>query len=51
MAKLYLRDGQSLKAGEPFRNPDLAALLTTLAERNSVDSFYRGDIAQRITDI
>ena len=37
-------------AGETFRNPELAALLTTLAQRNSVDSFYRGDIAQRIAD-
>ena len=50
MAKLYVRDPQSLTAGELFRNPDLAAMLTTLAERNSVDSFYRGDIAQRIAD-
>lgn len=50
MAKLYLRDNEPLKAGETFRNPDLAALLATLAERNSVDSFYRGDIAQRIAD-
>jgi gamma-glutamyltranspeptidase / glutathione hydrolase len=28
----------------------LAKLLRTLAERNSVDSFYRGDIAQRLAD-
>ena len=46
--KLYLKDGEPLGAGETFRNPDLAALLSTLAERNSVDSFYRGDIAQQI---
>ena len=50
MAKLYLRDNEPLKAGETVRNPDLAAMLTTLAERNSVESFYRGDIAQRIAD-
>lgn len=50
MAQLYLRDNEPLKAGETFRNPDLAALLTTLAERNSVESFYRGDVAQRIAD-
>lgn len=50
LAKLYLRDGQPLQSGERFRNPDLAALLTTLADRNSVESFYRGDIAQRIAD-
>jgi gamma-glutamyltranspeptidase / glutathione hydrolase len=50
MAKLYAPGGESLKAGELFKNPDLAAMLTTLAERNSADSFYRGDIAQRIAD-
>ena len=50
MAGLYAPDGKPLQPGEPFRNPDLAALLMTLAERNSVDSFYRGDIAQRIAD-
>lgn len=48
--RLFLRDGQPLKEGDTFRNPELAALLTTLAERNSVESFYRGDIAQRIAD-
>jgi len=47
-AKLYLKDGQILKEGDVLRNPDLAKVLSTLAERNSVDSFYRGDIAQRI---
>ncbi len=50
LAKLYLPDGQPLKEGESFRNADLAALLTSLAKRNSVDSFYSGDIAQRIAD-
>ncbi len=48
--KLYLKDGQPLPVGERLRNPDLANLLRTLAERNSVDSFYRGDIAQRLAD-
>ena len=48
--KLYLGDAPSLTAGATFRNTDLAAMLGTLAERNSVDSFYRGDIAQRIAD-
>jgi gamma-glutamyltranspeptidase/glutathione hydrolase len=47
---LFLKNGATPGAGEIFRNPDLAALLTTLAQRNSVDSFYRGDIAQRIAD-
>jgi gamma-glutamyltranspeptidase/glutathione hydrolase len=49
-AKLYLKDEQSLKEGEVLRNPDLAKVLSTFAERNSTDSFYRGDIAQRIAD-
>ena len=47
---LFLKKGAPTAAGETFRNPELAALLTTLAQRNSVDSFYRGDIAQRIAD-
>lgn len=32
------------------QNASLLKLLKTLAERNSVDSFYRGDIAQTIAD-
>lgn len=47
-ARLLLRDGEPLKAGTKFRNSDLADLLQKLAERNSVDSFYRGDYAERI---
>ena len=50
LAKIYLQNGRLPKEGERVRNPDLAAMLATLAERNSVDSFYRGDIAQRIAD-
>lgn len=46
--RLLLPDGRLLKEGDWFRNPDLAALLETLAARNSVDAFYRGDIAQHI---
>ena len=49
-AKLYLKSDQPLKEGDVLRNPDLAATLSTLAQRNSVDSFYRGDIAQRIAE-
>jgi gamma-glutamyltranspeptidase/glutathione hydrolase len=48
--KLFFKNGEPLAAGDTYRNPDLAAMLTTLAERNSVESFYRGDIAQRIAD-
>ena len=47
-AKLYLTRGDSPKAGEVLRNPDLAEMLSTLAARNSVSSFYHGDIAQAI---
>lgn len=49
-AKLYFPGGRPLAPGEKLRNPDLAELLSTLAERNSVESFYRGDIALRIAD-
>jgi gamma-glutamyltranspeptidase/glutathione hydrolase len=50
-ARLLLDDrGEPLRAGTTYRNPDLAALLKTLAQRRSTDSFYRGDIAQRIAE-
>lgn len=49
--KLFFKDGEPLAAGETYRNPEVAALLETLAQRNSVDSFYRGDIAQRIGEV
>ncbi|MFM7058206.1 MAG: gamma-glutamyltransferase [Planctomycetota bacterium] len=48
--KLYFRNGSPLPAGERFRNPDLAALLETLAAKNRVDDFYRGGIAAQIAD-
>jgi gamma-glutamyltranspeptidase/glutathione hydrolase len=47
-AKLYLPGGQAPEVGSTLKNPDLAALLETLAKRGSVESFYRGDIAARI---
>src|SRR5581483_1341724 len=47
-AKLYLPGGEPPKAGSTMKNPDLAALLETLAKRGTVDSFYRGDIAAKI---
>src|SRR5262249_44809550 len=49
-ARVYLKNGQILKEGDVLPNPELAKMLSTLAERNSVDSFYRGDIAQRIAE-
>jgi len=49
-AKLYLRGGVAPKAGETWRNPALAQVLTTLAQAESVEPFYRGDIALRIAE-
>jgi gamma-glutamyltranspeptidase / glutathione hydrolase len=46
--RLFLPGGKVPKAGERFRNPELAEMLSILAERGSVESFYRGDIAQLI---
>src|SRR5205814_1106507 len=47
-ARLLLNKGEPLQQGDTFRNPDLADLLTALAEANSVEPFYRGDVARRI---
>jgi gamma-glutamyltranspeptidase/glutathione hydrolase len=47
-ARLLLPDGEPPKAGATLKNPDLAAMLETLAQRGSVESFYRGDIAEKI---
>jgi len=49
-AKLYLKNGEPCPAGELLRNPDLADLLSTLAKRNSMDAFYRGDVARSIAE-
>ena len=48
--RLYFTGGKPLAAGAKFRNPELAEMLSTLAQRKSVESFYRGDIAQRIAE-
>lgn len=47
---LYFPNEQPLQPGATFRNPRLAELLDTLAQRNSVSSFYQGDIAQTIAE-
>lgn len=47
-ARTYLKNGEPPKRGDTLKNPDLAGLLETLARRDSVDSFYRGDIAKHI---
>ena len=46
--KLFLCNGEPLKDGERFRNPDLADMLQGLADRGRVDDFYQGKIADRI---
>lgn len=46
--RLFFRDGKPLAEGDTFRNPDLAALLETLAAADSADPFYRGRIARTI---
>jgi gamma-glutamyltranspeptidase/glutathione hydrolase len=47
-AKLLLPDGEPPKAGTVLRNPDLAALLESLARAKSVEPFYRDEPARRI---
>jgi gamma-glutamyltranspeptidase / glutathione hydrolase len=47
-AKLLFNDTEPLKAGDLLRNPDLARMLEKLAKENSVEPFYRGEIARRI---
>jgi gamma-glutamyltranspeptidase / glutathione hydrolase len=46
--ELYFRDGKPLEATDHYANPDSARLLESLARDNSVESFYRGEIAERI---
>jgi gamma-glutamyltranspeptidase / glutathione hydrolase len=47
-ARLLLKDGEPPLPGTPYRNPDLAAMLETLADAGSVAPFYRGAIARAI---
>ena len=46
-AHTYLPDGQAPKAGDVFRNPDLARSLQAVAT-GGASAFYRGDLAARI---
>jgi gamma-glutamyltranspeptidase / glutathione hydrolase len=48
-AKLYLPQDRPPKVGEIFRNPDLAWSLEQIAQHGR-DSFYKGEISQRILD-
>src|SRR5207244_238228 len=45
---IYFRDGKPLTPTDQYANPELARLLEQLAKDNSVESFYRGDIAKQI---
>jgi gamma-glutamyltranspeptidase/glutathione hydrolase len=46
-AKLFLKNGRSFKAGEVFRQPELARTLRRIARHGSED-FYHGQIARAI---
>jgi gamma-glutamyltranspeptidase/glutathione hydrolase len=46
--RLFFDKDKPLAEGARCRNPDLAGMLQKLADRGSVDSFYRGDIARDI---
>ncbi len=48
--RLFLPEGTPLPAGKLFRNPELAEMLASLAKANSVEPFYRGDIARLVAD-
>ncbi|HXN65012.1 MAG TPA: gamma-glutamyltransferase [Candidatus Acidoferrales bacterium] len=48
-ARVYLNNGQPMKVGQVFRNPDLAASLRQIATGGR-DAFYKGEIARRIVD-
>jgi gamma-glutamyltranspeptidase/glutathione hydrolase len=47
-AKVFFANGQLLGEGATYRNPELADLLQTLANRGGVATFYTGDIAKQI---
>lgn len=48
-AALYLPRGSAPKAGEIFRNPELAGSLEQIAEHGR-DAFYRGEISKKVLD-
>jgi gamma-glutamyltranspeptidase/glutathione hydrolase len=48
-AQLYLPNGHAPKAGDLFRNPELAHSLELVASGGR-DAFYKGDLAKQIVD-
>ncbi len=47
-ARLFFANGQPLPEGATFQNPDLAAMLDSLAKNGTVADFYQGKIAAKI---
>jgi gamma-glutamyltranspeptidase/glutathione hydrolase len=45
--RVYLRDGEALRAGDVHRHPELAATLEAVAKEGA-KAFYQGPIAERI---
>jgi len=46
--ELYFKDGQPLAASDHYANPGAARVLEELAAANSVEPFYRGEVARQI---
>jgi len=46
---LFFRNGQPLQVGDTIKNPDLAWVLTQIAEKGA-DGFYKGDVARKYSD-
>jgi gamma-glutamyltranspeptidase/glutathione hydrolase len=49
-SELFLVDGQAPEVGSIFRNPELADLYRSIAERGVYDAFYTGEVARTIVD-
>jgi gamma-glutamyltranspeptidase/glutathione hydrolase len=47
--RIFLKDGQMLRAGDTFRQPELAATLKRIA-KNGAAEFYRGETARMIVE-
>jgi gamma-glutamyltranspeptidase/glutathione hydrolase len=47
--RIFLKDGEMLRAGDTFRQPELAATLKRIA-KNGAAEFYRGETARMIVE-